>query len=119
MGIYFSAEFVRSWKEAPSWSYGNFNKFRQRLAAEIGIDLSEMAGFGGHCHWKDVDPIETFLNHSDCDGELSAEECETVAPRLRELIAKWNEHDVDRQRAELLAGLMDRCHAEQTPLIFC
>lgn len=37
--------------------------------------------------WEDVDnPLVPFLHHSDCDGDLSPEQCATVAPALREAV---------------------------------
>jgi hypothetical protein len=72
------------------WSYSGFKHFRTELAKEAGITLSEMNGFGGARSWsKAHDDIVPLLNHSDCDGELSPEDCARVAPRLRQLVASW------------------------------
>ena len=80
-----------------------------------GINLDDMYGFAKcwdeHEHiaisWDNVkDPITPLLNHSDCDGELTPEECRTVAPRLRELVANWKEDDYDKAKAiELAEGM--------------
>ena len=114
-----------------SWSYTGFMDFRERLAAEIGIDLQKMVGFSnrkyhspdhilGTMPWdKITDPIKPFLNHSDCEGELSPEDCLIVAPRLRELVADWDEFDYDRQNALILADDMERCGKDGKALIFC
>lgn len=57
--------------------YSSFNRFRYSLAAQIGIDLDDYKGYGG-TGIKDLASIEHDLmplfNHSDCDGELSADE---------------------------------------------
>lgn len=37
------------------------------------------------------DPIVTLLHHSDCDGEISKEECVALAGRLREVLATAGE----------------------------
>lgn len=97
------------------WSYGGFGRFR--LAAVVGIDLPRMAGFERGSAlagrpWSTVqsseqEPIIDLLDHSDCDGELTAEQCARIAPRLRELVAHWPEDDYDRRHAELLADGMD------------
>lgn len=73
--------------------YSTFMQFRQRLAGQIGIqDLDEMEGYGGGRSWEEIDdPIVPFLNHSDCEGDLDAEACETIGPRLRELVVEWPE----------------------------
>lgn len=40
--------------------------------------------------WDEIDdPIKPLLNHSDCDGILTPEECRQIAPRLRELVEPW------------------------------
>jgi hypothetical protein len=82
------------------WSYGGFHEFRKRLADAEGIDLEGMAGFRrkpypgvpGVRSWDDVaTPLAPLLHHSDCDGELTREECAQVAPRLREILDQWAE----------------------------
>lgn len=102
MGIDFSYAEAR-------WSYTGFDYFRTRLAAEIGITLDDMKGFGGSLSWEKItDSIVLLLNQSDIDGRLSSEECAAVAPRLRELISKW-EYDGDKHNALLLAEGMEAC----------
>ncbi len=102
------------------WAYSGFNRFRERLAAIIGIKLREMEGFGGTGDWNKVkDPIVPFLFHSDCEGELSPEECKTTAPRLKELVSLWSDDDYDKQQALLLVKGMKSCARRKKPLIFC
>lgn len=113
------------------WPYSGFNRFRTRLAAVIGIQLNRMEGFGPRSYelgrfpdtketsWSTVDdPIVALLNHSDCDGELTVEECKTAAPRLRELVSFWPEDDHDRQHALLLADAMEDAASRNEPLGF-
>lgn len=101
------------------WAYSGFNRFRTRLAEAIGIKLMDMQGFGGTIPWETVtDAIVPLLNHSDCDGELSPEECATVAPRLRELVAEWSDMDSDKREALPLAEAMEQCAGLGEPLEF-
>jgi len=126
------------------WSYSGFNRFRERLVAEVGICLPLMEGFYGkventklqmgleivdnHLSWLPknplkwdniIDPLVSFLNHSDCEGELTSKECEEVAPRLRIIVANWDDDDVYKMHALLLADGMDKCVKENVPLEFC
>lgn len=97
------------------WAYSGFHEFRRRLANEVGIALEEMQGFGDpQRSWKDfgAEPLLPLLNHSDCEGDLDYKACLLVAPRLREIVARWDEHDYDRQMAERLADMMDEVIAE-------
>ena len=58
--------------------------------------------------WENVkDDIKLLLDHSDCDGELTPEECAKVAPRLRELVSKWLDDDYDKINALRLAEGME------------
>lgn len=67
--------------------YSSFNRWRTNIAKLIGIDLDKMAGFSGTIPWDRVtDHLKDLLYHSDCDGELTPEQCEAIAKRLRELI---------------------------------
>jgi hypothetical protein len=58
-----------------------------------------------------ADDIVPFLNHSDCEGELSPDECKRVAPRLRELVSGW-EDSVTKLQALELADDMERAAAK-------
>lgn len=57
--------------------------------------------------WSSVQgEIVPFLNHSDCDGEMSPNECEVTAPIIRELVASWPDDDYDKiQALELVEGM--------------
>ena len=137
MGIDFSVQ--GSDLETPSWSYSNFNLFRQRVAQAVGIDLDEMKGFGNGptydgVSWDTVsDDVVPLLNHSDCDGELSPSECSLIAPRLREILNSGTSgfiipvdpnkysygDDVDYYRGMNLVACMEDAVRLNNPLVFC
>jgi hypothetical protein len=122
MGIDFSVS-------KASWSYSGFHAFRRRLALEIGIDLDKMKGFGkgfgetegkGFGETEDglswdniIDPIALFLNHSDCDGYLTATQSRRVGKRLMKLVEKWPENDYDRQMSLELAKYLVRVRTKK------
>ena len=89
-----------------SWSYSGFYRFRKRLAAAAGFDLTQMDGFEGHKPWSEIkDALVPFLNHSDCEGTLSPKQCEKIAPRLKQVISLWPD-DYDKMKAlELIKGM--------------
>lgn len=88
-------------------AYSAFARFRKGLAAEIGINLDTMEGFGPSTSitlmpgyvpamankWE-PDPVYALLNHSDCEGEIAHADCGPLAKRLREIVA-----DIDPARA--------------------
>ncbi len=97
MGLYFD-------KSDAQWSYSGFNRFRARLAKEIGFDLYDMDGFGGSTSWSTIkDPLKPLLNHSDCDGSIGPGPMKKLAPRMIEIISKWQPQGYDHDRK---AGLM-------------
>jgi hypothetical protein len=109
------------------WSYGGFHRFRKRIAEKIGVNLDVMDGFGGHplsesigsISWDTVeDEIKLFLNHSDCDGDLSPEECSKIIPRLEFLISEFESTDYDKINAIKLIDCMKGCVANGESLIF-
>ena len=97
-----------------SWSYRGFMNFRRNLAAEDGIDLDTMNGFGGNKSWDTVtSALEPLLDHSDCDGYIDSYDCETMIPRLRRVSQQWHGNDAIRdydvfQLDKLIAG-MEHC----------
>lgn len=116
MGLDFSESDVR-------WSYGGFNSFRKKLAEEIGFNLDAMEGFNKGSiplvKWDAMDdPIKPFLNHSDCDGELTVDEMKLVAPRLKELVLDWDDSDFDKNKAMRLADDMFDCIEENKIMEF-
>lgn len=105
------------------WAYSGFNRFRTRVAAVLGFDLDRMEGFHGDRSWDSVpsatdEPLIDLLNHSDCDGELTPEQCERIAPRLREAVSLWPADDYDRIKAEMLADGMELAAQSGEPLEF-
>lgn len=70
-------------------SYGGFGYFREVLAAEEDIVLSEMYGFGGRTDWHTETSLLPLLDHSDCDGELSSYDAEDMLPRMKEISSLW------------------------------
>lgn len=102
------------------WAYSGFNRFRNRLSAAININYENMEGCGGDQKWEEIkDAILPLLNHSDCDGELSPEECKTIAPRLLEIIAPWPNDDYDKIQATELAEGMQWAASKNENLEFC
>ena len=113
MGIDFS-------RSKAHWSYSGFAGFRRRLALEIEVDLGMMDGFGGDIPFDSIkDPIEPLLNHSDCDGGLTPNDCSKVAPRLRELVSDWDDDDYDKKHALFLAEGMEEAISEDEIFEFC
>lgn len=69
--------------------YSSFNDFRRWLAKQIGIDLSEYAGYmqGGTKDLTTIDhPLMPLFNHSDCDGILTPDECRQISKGLKMVI---------------------------------
>lgn len=110
----------------PQWSYTGFGIFRRKLASHIGIDLTEMKGFGGEEDWSTVtSPLRHLLDHSDCDGELSPQQAAELAPALQQAIfalARDPDYghtwDYDRRAGMELVELLARCASENVPVLF-
>jgi hypothetical protein len=101
------------------WAYSGFHRFRCRLAEQVGLkDYHEIRSTDDPRFEKiENDPIVHLLAHSDCDGELTPDECRVVAPRLRELVSGWGD-DFDRSKALELADGMEEAAKANEPLEF-
>lgn len=70
--------------------YSSFNEFRKWLASKININLDEYIGYMHPDATKEITSINhkimSLLNHSDCDGELTPEECRQIAEGIEEIL---------------------------------
>ena len=68
--------------------------------------------------WDTVDNgMVDLIHHSDCDGDLSPDQCRTVAPALAEAIGRMDA-DHDRENAEALLRMIEACAAYNRRLLF-
>lgn len=107
------------------WGYSGFNRFRAKLSEAIGNkSLADFFNAGPSERYKtevtleDDEPLNDLLMHSDCDGELTEEQCRVIAPRLREVVSVWADDDYDKMQALELAEGMEDAAANNTSLKF-
>lgn len=101
-----------------SMSQQDFHELRKKLAAEIGIQLDEMEGFGGEGKFEDWnDPLIPFLHQAEDEETMSPSVCSTVYPRILDLIVEW-ENDEYKEKARDLAITMKTCEEEGCALLF-
>lgn len=104
-----------------------YSYIRQTTYEEVNIyggdvldrNFMDLIGIQPVIKWDKVkDDIVPLLNHSDCDGILTSEECRKVAPRLRELVKDWPDNDYDKQKALELADGMELAASRNENLEF-
>ncbi len=75
--------------------YSTFNRFRYSLASQIGINLDEYNGYGDGVGHKKLESIKhdigPLLNHSDCDGSLTVNQCKKIANGLNDILNNFND----------------------------
>lgn len=121
MGLDFAGWDDVDWKDAPRWGYLGFHRFRKKLASSVGIAIDGMVGFGGSTEWPDPcnEPLVYLLNHSDCDGDLTPQQCQAIIPRLRDILLTFDLQDWDRIQGERLVRGMEKCASQHKRLVFC
>lgn len=133
MGLDFAKRITVRLENKPRISYGGFMRFRERVARSLGINLKEMRGFSEMDPpfgtgkegkpWPGINPIEEFLHHSDCDGEIESGSCGEIAPILEGIVGAWGEdrtnpNNVDTIFGLLLIAAMRECAEEEADLVF-
>lgn len=80
--------------------YSSFNDWRGWVGKQIGIELRQMEGFGGEISFDTVThDVKALLDHSDCDGSLTPEQCEQIANGLDEILSKLPEDEPKDERS--------------------
>lgn len=69
--------------------YSSFNRWREKLAKKVNIDLRSMIGFGGYNVWDESKNYYPLLYHSDCDGELTVDECKKTVEFLESIVNEF------------------------------
>lgn len=94
-----------------SWSFSGFRWFRQRIQNDASASLADSQN-----------PLNIFLNHSDCEGAMSAKECGKVAPLLKPIVENLRSENpfgnYDKENGLLLVEAMEECARENKPLVF-
>jgi hypothetical protein len=96
--------------ECDAFSYmgDEFIDFCRAAAAAIGVDIRRMEGFGGTNTWQSVDDaITPLLGTTHRTGSLPAEQCRSVARRLRQLARGWANGEFAKQVATELSDGME------------
>lgn len=87
--------------DAFSGAYSAFNRFRQEVCRAIGgsypphqdPDLDLLTWYWGDGYRENTHPgLGILLSHSDCDGEISPEDCLSVAEDLEALAEKMPDY---------------------------
>jgi hypothetical protein len=108
--------------ECFAWNHGEDKPYKSVKVyghEEGSYSQGAIVGIQPIIKWANVhDDIVPLLNHSDCDGELSPEECLKIAPRLRELVSAWDDDDRDKENALWLAEGMELAASRNEPLEF-
>lgn len=109
-----------------SWSYSHFGEVRRFLSRAEGFELSDMRGFDGDRPWSEIStPLALLLDHPDDHGERSAAECESVLPRLEEIIRQQTTNKPDERRMrriedlQVLVIVLRICVEKNVALLFC
>ncbi|GIF09822.1 hypothetical protein [Actinoplanes siamensis] len=73
------------------FGWAHLHAFNRLLAAEEGIDLTTMAGYGGTSPWRDIGTSLKPLFDLDAfkSGKLPAQECVAMHSRLNEILSAW------------------------------
>ena len=96
-------------------SYSGFHEFRVTWADLLGLDLTQMQGFGGS-EPLDGKLLGSFFNHSDCDGRISSRAAKAILRQARKDASKLPEFE---WQFRVLIRACEKAVKHRTPIIFC
>jgi hypothetical protein len=88
--------------------YSAFNRFRRNLMLSYNnTSLDDYEGYGGNIPMNNIADkgLFIFFNHSDCDGDISPEDCKLVSESLLSLSPKVT----DNYYRDLLTDFANGC----------
>jgi hypothetical protein len=96
-------------------AYSSFNRFRARICETAGLgNIYDYLGYGGNKPYpvNQEEPLMILIDHSDCDGEISAEDCKPLQNALIELRKKTDPDNPDDEEfrhrlTQFIDGLED------------
>lgn len=87
-------------------SYSTFNSWRLILTKLAGYgDIYEYLGYRGNKHFPKNDILTILLEHSDCDGQIKWEMCDTLSKRLKEILPKFEGEYMQEITKKFIKGL--------------
>lgn len=78
-------------------AYSAFDAWRKVIAKKIGLNLENMMGFGGTIPFNPEHNLTPLLNHSDCDGILTVDECKKIKAGLEEVLKSLPKIDMNNE----------------------
>ena len=84
-------------------SYTGFGTWREALASTVGINLHYIRGYGGDGELDYDAPFVELLNHSDCEDELTPDQCRRLLEDFEEYAENFREHVDDKNREYYVA----------------
>ena len=118
-------EFMEGW-----YGFGAYKNLSYAFTARCGgneEDIPTLVAFSEASlpiKWECLkpDPLLYLLNHSDCDGEITAKRSSRIADRLEELLLLWPEDtDMSKRLKLITVQFIKGCReaaAEGKPLLF-
>lgn len=83
-------------------AYSSFMRFRRGLVEHsLNLDIRDFEGYDGNIPYTQIQDagLRRLVNQSDCDGEISPEDCKLIADYLTSVIPDLPVGDL-LQRAE-------------------
>ena len=93
-------------------SYSSFNKFRSWLGEQIGINLKDYIGYGNDVglELSSIDhDLQPLFDHSDCDGELTPEQCKQIADGIDSVLKTAPKDDFPYSHYQSAVEFRDGC----------
>ncbi|OFV90691.1 MAG: hypothetical protein A3H28_11270 [Acidobacteria bacterium RIFCSPLOWO2_02_FULL_61_28] len=95
--------------------YTEFHEFRVAWADLLGTDLNQMDGYGGRESWEEQ-PLQSFFDHSDCEGKISWRAARTILRQARKDAPRLQTFN---QQFTVLISACEKAIQHRTPIIFC
>lgn len=101
-------------------AYSSFMRFRKGLVSHsMKMNINDFEGYDGNVPYSKIENegLRRIVNQSDCEGEISPQDCKKIADYLESVIPELDEGDLKSRSIQFKEGCL-LAHSKNEFIVF-